>query len=291
MSKYSIVIPIKRYTYFWSANGLDKRDSTEYHDNMKRFFEISWKTHDKNLKKEDIDCIYFIVPSDEVIHFETMIQTNKPNVKTKIITDDKLIPSRYHFDSHRKQMFLKLLIHKYIKTDLYLLLDDDIISLRPFCYKDLFIRKKIRYANESGIGSQPYVWECSRDLLKLNKRTNIYRLKNTMSITPEIFIKSVVADMMDYLVNVHGSIDNLYNIMTQISWTEYTLYWLYLKYVDKKSISYYTIGSLTTDNLLEYDKNYKLLLRKIVEEKSNYFAIIQSNVYEYNIKELNSMIP
>jgi hypothetical protein len=291
MPKYSIVIPIKQYTYFWSDNGLDKRQSTIYHNNIRRFFEISWKTHDKNLKKEDIDCIYFIVPFDEKQYVENMIQTYIRDVKTKIITDDDLIPYKFQFNSHRKQMLLKLLVYKYVKTNLYLVLDDDIISLKSFTYHDLFLGKKLKYASESGINSQPYVWECSRDLLQLNNKTNIYKLKNTMSITPEILITSVVVDMMNYLVRIHGSVNKLYNIMTRVSWTEYTLYWLYLRYIDKKGISYYTIGSLTTDNLLEYHNNYKHLLHKIIREKLNYFAIIQSNVYEYNTNELASMIP
>jgi hypothetical protein len=289
-SKYSIVIPIKRFTYFWSANGLDQRTSTEYHDNIRRFFEISWETHDKNLRKEDIDCIYFIVASGEEKYLESMIQTRMYNVKTKIIIEHMLIPDKYNFTSHRKQMLLKLLIFKYIQTDLYLILDDDIISLKPFGYHDIFLKNKIRYGSEPGIGSQPYVWECSRDLLKLNKKTNIYRLKKTMSITPEIMITSVVVDMMGYLINMHGSVDNLYNVMSHVSWTEYTLYWLYLKYVDKKGTSYYTSSGLTTENLLEYYKNYTQLLRKIVREKLNYFAIIQSNVYEYDTRILKSIL-
>ena len=205
-SKYSIVIPIKQYTYFWSSNGLDDRKNTKNHDNIRRFFEISWKTHDKNLKKEDIDCIYFIIPRNEKTYFESMLKKHIININTKLITEDEMISSTYDFTSHRKQMLLKLLIYKYIKTELYLILDDDIISLKPFTYNDLFFQKKIRYASEPDITSQPYVWECSRDLLKLTN-TNIYRLKNTMSITPEILIKSVVHNMMIYLLNKHDSIE------------------------------------------------------------------------------------
>ena len=292
MSKYSIVIPIKRYTYFWSPEGrIDPRKSTIQHDNIKRFFEISWKTHNKNLKKEDIQCIYFIIPQIEKDYFESQLLKHIKDVRTKVITDDDLILNTYNFTSHRKQMLLKLLICKYIQTDLYLVLDDDIISLKPFGYNDLFIKNKVKYADEPNINSQPYVWECSRDLLKLEKKTNIYRLKNTISITPEILITSVVKDMMKYLIEKHYSIANLYNIMSEVSWTEYTLYWLYLKYVDERGISYYyQPNKLTSENLTVYYDNYKELLKKIIREKQNHFAIIQSNVYEYNVRNLKDVL-
>ena len=287
MSKYSIVIPIKKYTYFWSPEGyIDERKNTLQHDNIKRFFEISWKTHNKNLKKEDIDCIFFIISSDEITYFEPFVNKYIKDVNTKIITENDLVSSKYDFKSHRKQMLLKLLIHKYIKTNLYLILDDDIISTKEFGYTDLFNKNKIKYSYEGSIDSQPYVWECSRNLLKLKKRTNIYKLRNTMSITPEIMITSVVKEMMDYLLNIYGNYDNLYEEMTKLSWTEYTLYWLYLKYIDKIGVKYYIKDSFTSTNLMVYDKNYVEIIKKTIKDKKNYFMIIQSNVYEYKIDNI-----
>lgn len=291
--RYSIVIPIKRYTYFWSSYGIDERKSTIYHDNIKRFFEISWQTHNKNLKKEDIECIFFIVPSDDKVYFESFCSKHITDIHTKIILEEDLIQPKYQFSSHRKQMLLKLLICKYVKTDLHLILDDDIISLKEFAYEDLFHKGKVKYAAEPSIESQPYVWKCSLDLLKLKTKTNIYRLKHTMSITPEIIITSVVKDMMNYLINMHRTYQKLYEQMMSTSWTEYTLYWLYLRYIDKKGISYYYIDcSLTSVNLTVYDENYSDIIRKTMKERAKPFMIIQSNVYEYTIpaikKALNS---
>lgn len=289
--KYSIVIPIKRYTYFWSKeDGLDMRKNTKFHDNIKRFFEISWKTHDKNLKKEDIECIYFIIQKDEKDYFQSFLDKYIKDVKTLIITDDMLISPSYNFTSHRKQMLLKLLVVKYIQTKLYLILDDDIISVKSFGYEDLFINKKIKFNAEYDISTQPEVWECSRDLLKLEKKTNIYRLRNTLSITPEILITSVVDDMMNYLLIKYGNYENLFLEMTKVSWTEYTLYWLYLRYIDKKGIKYYYKSDiLSSYNLFFYDKNFKEILKEAIKNKTAYFVIIQSNVYEYDIRTLKSI--
>lgn len=290
-NKYSIVIPIKKYTYFWSDKGIDMRKNTRQHDNIKRFFEISWKTHDKNLKKEDIDCIYFIIQKDEKEYFQSYLSKYIKDVKTLIVTDDMLISPVFNFTSHRKQMLLKFLIIKYINTDLYLILDDDILSIKPFEYNDIFRNKKIKYNSEKDINTQPYVWKCSRDLLKLDRKTNIYKLGNTLSVTPEILIKSVVNDMINYLVIKHGSYENLFEEMTRVSWTEYTLYWLYLRYIDNKGIKYYYIvDNLSKINLFSYDKNYKKIIKEVFEKKEAYFFIIQSNVYEYNIKTLKSVI-
>jgi hypothetical protein len=209
------------------------------------------------------------------------------DVNTLIITDDILIPPEFNFTSHRKQMLLKLLIIKYIKTDLYLILDDDIISIKPFVYEDIFIDNKIKFNAEFDINSQVEVWEYSRNLLKLDKRTNIYKLRNTLSVTPEILIKSVVSDMINYLLNKY---ENLFLEMTKVSWTEYTLYWLYLKYIDKKGIKYYYKSDiLSSYNLFSYDKNFKEILKEALEKKQGYFLIIQSNVYEYDIKTLKSI--
>jgi hypothetical protein len=292
MPKYSIVIPIKRYTYFWSKAGhIDPRKSTKYHDNVKRFFEISWKTHDKNLVKKDIDCIYFITPPDEKDYFISIMSKHITDINTKVLTEDHLIPRQLHFASHRKQMLLKLLIARYIRTPLYLVLDDDIISLKPFGYKDLFSKSKIKYNGEININSQTQVWEASRDLLRLNKNTNIHRLKNVISITPEILITSVVNDMFEYLVSKHSTFHNLLLQMTHIPWTEYTLYWLYLRYVDNKGIRhYYKMDNFTHANLTVYDDNYITLLKNAINTKKGYFTIIQSNVYEYNIRNIKSAL-
>jgi hypothetical protein len=290
-NKYSIVIPIKRYTYFWSKNGLDPRKNTIYHDNIKRFFEISWKTHDKNLKKEDIDCIFFIIQKEEKDYFEFFMNKYIKDVKTLIITDDMLISPIFNFTSHRKQMLLKFLIIKYIQTKLYLILDDDIISVKSFGYEDLFINKKIKFNAEYDIYTQPQVWECSRDLLRMNKKTNIYRLRNTLSVTPEILITSVVSDMMNYLLIKYENYENLFLEMTRVSWTEYTLYWLYLRYIDKKGIKfYYKSDMLSSYNLFSYDEKYKEILKEALNKKTSYFVIIQSNVYEYNIRTLKSIL-
>lgn len=92
--------------------------------------------------KEDIVCIYFIIEKDEKNYFEFFMNKYIKDVKTLIITDDMLISPIFNFTSHRKQMLLKFLIIKYIQTKLYLILDDDIISVKSFGYEDLFINKK-----------------------------------------------------------------------------------------------------------------------------------------------------
>jgi hypothetical protein len=213
------------------------------------------------------------------------------DINTKVLTEDQLIPSNIDFASHRKQMLLKLLIAKYIRTPLYLVLDDDIISLKPFGYKDLFTENKIKYNGEININSQPQVWEASRDLLRLNKNTNIRRLKNVISITPEILITSVVNDMFEYLVSKHKTFNNLLLQMTRIPWTEYTLYWLYLRYVDNKGIRhYYKMDNFTHANLTVYENDFKAILQRALQDKSGYFTIIQSNVYEYDIPALKSAL-
>jgi len=290
-NKYSIVIPIKRYTYFWCKNGLDTRKNTKYHDNIKRFFEISWKTHDKYLNKEDIDCIYFIIQNNEKDYFEFFLNKYIKDVKTVIITDDMLISPIFNFTSHRKQMLLKFLIIKYIQTKLYLILDDDIICVKSFGYKDLFINNKIKFNAENDIYTQPKIWECSRNLLKLEKKTNIYKLRNTLSVTPEILIKSVVNDMLNYLLNKYENYENLFLEMTKVSWTEYTLYWLYLKYIDNKGIKfYYKSDILSSYNLFSYNENFKEILQEAIKNKTAYFVIIQSNIYEYDIKTLKNVL-
>jgi hypothetical protein len=184
-------------------------------------------------------------------------------------------------------MLLKLLIIKYIKTKLYLILDDDIISIKTFGYNDLFINGKIKYSADPNICTQPEVWKCSRDLLRLDKKTNIYRLKKTIAVTPEILIKSVVNDMINYLIIKYKNSENLFIEMTKVSWTEYTLYWLYLRYVDNKGINYYYKSDiLSSYNLFGYEENYKEILQEAFKNKNAYFVIIQSNVYEYTIKTL-----
>jgi hypothetical protein len=95
---------------------------------------------------------------------------------------------------------------------------------------------------------------------------------------------------MNYLLIKYGNYENLFLEMTKISWTEYTLYWLYLRYIDKKGIKYYYKSDiLSSYNLFFYDKNFKEILKEAIKNKTAYFVIIQSNVYEYDIKTLKSI--
>jgi len=93
--------------------------------------------------------------------------------------------------------------------------------------------------------------------------------------------------MINYLIIKYGNYENLFLEMTKVSWTEYTLYWLYLRYVDKKGINfYYEKYLLSSYNLFAYDDKYKEILKEVIMKKPAYFIVIQSNVYEYNIKTL-----
>jgi hypothetical protein len=96
---------------------------------------------------------------------------------------------------------------------------------------------------------------------------------------------------MNYLIIIYGNYENLFLKMTELSWTEYTLYWLYLRYIDKKGIRfYYKSAILSSYNLFSYDEKYKEILKEALNKKTSYFVIIQSNVYEYNIKALKSAL-
>jgi hypothetical protein len=97
--------------------------------------------------------------------------------------------------------------------------------------------------------------------------------------------------MINYLLIKYGNYENLFLEMTRVSWTEYTLYWLYLRYIDKKGIKYYYKSDiLSSYNLFSYDNKYKEILKEAFKNKKAYFVIIQSNVYEYNIKTLKSVL-
>ena len=97
--------------------------------------------------------------------------------------------------------------------------------------------------------------------------------------------------MCKYLVSKHKTYKNLFEEMARVSWTEYTLYWLYLRYVDNKGIKfYYKSSNLSANSLTVFEENYKQILTEALQKKTAYFVIIQSNVYEYNVKALQSAL-
>jgi len=262
---FSIVMPLVRYSYLLDKK---KRKPSPIHNNIERFFRIGWKSLEHFINWDDVDTFFIIIPK---VDYEEVVSKVKC-AKIRIIFEEDLL--KYPIQKYSIQMLSKLLISKYVKTTHYLVIDDDVILLRPFGYKDMFVHNKVRFTPDTTYNEN--WWRSSAIVLKMD----YVKPKILMSVTPQILITSEVKKLINHLETLYD--DWEYTMMTvKHRWSEYTLYWLY---IDEKKLYRRSKIPLSDNatNIWFYNGNLKENIKKLFENKKQYFGVIQSNVPEHN---------
>ena len=130
-----------------------------------------------------------------------------------------------------KQQIIKLAICTHVKTEHYLIIDDDLIITKPLRFSDFFDdQQRIYYSHESwptnvtDFATNTSQWQLSLVCSGLHPNSLI-GCKNLMGVTPQLMITRIVHQMIHSLSNP--------NIpwmakMSMMRCTEYCLYWIYL---------------------------------------------------------------
>ena len=278
---FSIVMPIIRFSYLLGvAVAVDAGAPKEEHDNIQRFFRIGWPTFEKLIEWKDVHTFFVIVSQNDKDYFQTIFEKHVPFVlqsKFKIIIETDLMKYPTQKQKYSTQMMSKLLIANYVKTKHYLVVDDDIVVLRKFGMKDIFVNKQIRYTHDTTYNEN--WWVSSAHVLEM--QLNDLDKSKIMSVTPEILIRREVKNLMRYLQRLHG--DWEYKLMNvKYRWTEYTLYWLYLSKQNKLDLYKKSRIPLSDNrtNIWFKPANIDESIEKMFKNKKQYFGVIQSNVPE-----------
>lgn len=287
--KFSIVMPIIQASYLWNEETQQRLESTQNHNNFKRFFKIGGPFLKRFLRWKDVATFWVVLPRDEMQEFQT--EWNKSCLHDQpftLIAQEDLLPKNVatkNLKKSRIQMLCKILIAEKVTTEHYLLLDDDIILKKPFGYKDLFadrIRNKLRmtsadvYHEEWWNGSMDVLGMTDDEKASIEKELRLEMEQGVlMNVTPQIIVTRLMRDLIDRV-----PVATL--IKASSYWTEYTLYWLFMKRYHNPSL-YYTSRKngvhLSNDRQnVWYDApDLQNKIQTMFANSKTYFGVIQSN--------------
>jgi len=270
MQKYSIVMPLK-------INELNS---------YKIFREISLPLYDKFLDTEFIDNFYIICPRDNIEYIQKDTQLY-PILQFKFIEEESIIDSNLSNEKGWiKQQIIKLCIANIIETEYYLVVDSDMYLNQPLRYQDLFYDNKIKYTsepyqtkNDKYHSTNSNWWASSCKVLNYPIE-NLYNDEKLMGVTPQVLITQTVKNLIEYLIAVYKT--NWKKIICDMTFTEYTLYWIYLLMNNQTEL--YTTNGFQLwrhdldRNILYYqtEDEIKTIVKNSITDKNTYFSVIQS---------------
>lgn len=266
---YTIVLLIKRTTH---------NEGDEY-DNIDRFINIGMKSYEKYLNLNDVAEFIVITPEDELEYISNKLSSKFSIEKWKwnFMSEDKLIDTRIPA-GWGKQQTAKLAVSFFIKTNEYLIIDDDTFLTKDFNYSDFFVNNKLIF-NKTLIDF-PFFYLWSSQLLEVDYDIVQY-YKCHMGITPEIFVTNIAKNIVKYLIQTYGNDKKWQILIVNNKFTEYTLYWIWMI---KSNIidDYYnteTEKQLYGNAVTEYSENIQEIVATIFTKNTNYyFSFIQSSL-------------
>ena len=286
--KYSIVMPIIKQSYL-----LDNESRTLAHDNFQRFILIGLPSLLKYINWDEVHTFFIIVRKKEADEFASLIsKTAASKLPIVIIHEEILVPYIPKNSKYRVQMLAKIAIATYMLTPIYLIIDDDVVALKDFHYKDIWVSKnKIRYTYDPVFHED--WWKASANILHMEWNNDLVKQLNArISVTPEIFSTKEAIHLLHELQSTYGpSMKKL--MITKERWTEYTLMWLYLIQTHKLHTIYkkgkYPLSYGKTNIWFE-TPNLKEKIQDMFDNKKQWFGVIQSNVSLHTVDTIEKLV-
>ncbi len=300
-SKFCIVMPIVRRSYLLYEE--TKRPSTKHHDNFERFFRVGWPTLHEQIEWKDVATFFVIVRTQEKAALQKYIQKYVPDSLQSTFTlvcQEDLIHVR-EMEKSRVQMLSKILIATRIPTKHYLIIDDDVVALRKFGFKDLFTdntHRYVRYTHDNTFHERWFRGATETLQLDYEKQVvhwlqTLQKQKRILSVTPEVFITEQSLSLLAKLKELHGI--NYQQALSSIRgrWTEYTLMWIHLMQQGPVTNWYRKARiplSNNDRNIWYASSNLCESLKKMWSNPKPYFGVIQSNVPEHQVETVIASI-
>lgn len=139
----------------------------------------------------------------------------------------------------QRQQLLKIFAARLIDTKYYMTVDSDLCLMRPTDLKTLFPDRKAIWGRDK-VKSKHEWWVASATVLDIS--LNLDQEGDVISVTPQLLSTEVAVALADYLI-AKAKEKNCRTVFEYLavhrSWTEYTLYWLFLLEFHKRQ-DYYT---------------------------------------------------
>jgi len=203
------------------------------------------KTFDKFLDKSSLSEFIIICPSGEVPFVNEQIVNKYPEFPWKIYNDSQLLDNGVSA-GWAKQQLSKMAISQLVKTEHYLIIDDDTYLTRKFDYNSLFASDGKLRMNKINIDF-PFFFLWSNQLLDYDFDL-VQKAEYVMGITPEIFHTQTVKDIIKYLVTKYGKNKQWQLKLEKNKFTEYGVYWIWLL----KQGTYKDLYTSTSEKLYDH---------------------------------------
>ena len=312
--KFCIVMPIVKYSYVLGENSKKQQTHEAHYNNYERFTRIGLQTLLKYLVWDDVARFIVITPKTEMEDFREKLHIALTSVgrlslfgKFHIVAEEEIVSDVVRdivsggdplLVKTRTQMLVKLLVaNRYVTTQQYLILDDDVVLLRSFGYNDLFANKERTHLKFTpDMVYHDRWWKGSCDVLQLDygvasKRLHDMQKKRwVINVTPEVISTKYVRKLIKHLEGMYGSFVPQLLLTMDGRWTEYTLYWLYLMQLgvvkDVYKGSYLRISDGTKSVWYASDDLAQKLREMYNNRGKQYFGVIQSNVPEHHVEHV-----
>ena len=210
--QFSIVICLKTTTH---------RDDI---DSVERFIRIGIESYKKYMNMADVYEIVVITPTKERAAIEARLRDAAADFPWNVVAENELVDSSLS-TGWAKQQTAKLAIAKRVKTPIYLIIDDDTFAVRPFGMADLYYNDRVRM-NKTNMDF-PFFFLWSAEVLGADFENLVQTQPFHMAITPEIFVTSIVKDLIQTLEKRHGAYPEWQKAIVNNKYTEYCVYWIF----------------------------------------------------------------
>jgi len=243
-------------------------------DSVDRFVRIGLASYKKNLRVPDVAEFIVITPPKERALIQTRLEQEAPEFPWTFVSENDVVESTLP-QGWAKQQTAKLAIARRVKTPIYLLVDDDTFAVRPFGGDDLYHNSTLRM-NTTSIDF-PFFFLWSSEVLGADYEALVQPQPFHMAITPEVFVTSVVRDILKTLETRHGT--QWQKAIVHNKFTEYGVYWIYLLMQNKTSLyatdaPLYAGATTSPDHVLAE----QLKVAFDTERSSHIFSFVQTSL-------------
>lgn len=282
------------------------------------FLNIQLPSISNNININFLDKFILFTSDKDIDSINNIINTLKNNNefkniinKIEILNENLLIPKNWGKDGYGwnntpgfegwwKQQLIKLFSYKYTNTDYYIVLDADVILLKKLDYDKLFINNKPILGINHSSQSFHHDWikySCDTFFKEDIDKINNIKGNNIMGVTPQILIKKVSNNILNYLIKKYNGIDNLLIYMNKtkwnssenrLGWTEFGIYWSYIVINNNIDLYYNNENLLTSlqlvdENIRKLDikcanKNWCGKIEDLFQNNNFLFGVFQSNI-------------
>ena len=226
-SQITCLIPIKLSTH----NPLN--------DELQRWLEIGLRSYVKFLDPSIVHSFVIISPDAEIdavkARVAKFVEAHVPSCpfEFKYVKDSWLCPIMIN-GGHTwgYQQILKLEISRFIYTDLYMILDTDIYMVKPMSLSDIVTTNGRLIMTTDPFKMHPEWFSMSKalitnDAIDPDGRGGFLPDERVIQVTPQIMVTKAVSTLVSFLKIRHGIYYQ--RTMLEKGFTEYTLYWSWLK--------------------------------------------------------------